>query len=167
MSWSSLWVPNHKYISFFIVYHSWNWKRLQNNQYVNTNTEHSLLSITSAATAMSCLLDTEGFFLLTTSFFKTCLLFVLYLEVYVCRASTTPTRGGEVFTLSKIIKLLTNADCFKLKPEKVIYDTLLYFLMCFLPDSTMSNGFENGSFLFIPWTRVPLPLHSPLQVFYF
>lgn len=67
----------------------------------------------------------------------------------MCRDSTTPTRG-EVFTLSEIFKLLTNADCFKLRPEKVIYEILLHFLVCFLLDSTMSNGFENRSFLFIP-----------------
>ena len=36
----------------------------------------------------------------------------------MCRASITPTKGGEVFTLPEIFKLVTDTDCFKLKPEK-------------------------------------------------
>lgn len=48
--------------------------------------------------------------------------------------------------------------------KRVKYDMLLYIFMCFLFDSAISNGFENWSFLFIPSTRLILPLHSPPQV---
>lgn len=81
------------------------------------NIERYFLSITSAATATSCLLGADGFFSVMVSVFKTSLLFTLCLEVWACSASTTPSRRGKVFTVSEISKALRNAECLNQKQE--------------------------------------------------
>lgn len=145
--WSSLWVPNHKYIyHFFIVSHSWNWKRLQNNQYVNTNTEHSLLSNTSAATAATH----RGLFLSGCVLLQSCFLSFIYRHRSAGPEQLLQNKGRCSHFLN-FFNLLTSVEAVSgWHQDRVMFYSLLDFLMGFLFSSTMSKGFENWSFLFIP-----------------
>lgn len=83
------------------------------------------------------------------------LLFVLYLQVRVCRASAAPAKPGNGIHTFWPFGVSDQCRLFQAQTRKVIFDLLLDFLTGFQLSSTMSKGFEKWSFLFIPWNLYP------------
>lgn len=106
----------------------------------------------------------RGLFLINYVLLQNMFAFFFFLEVEVCRASTTLWRGGEVFIPSEIFKLLANVGCFKLKPEKGYIWYITIFLYVFSTRQYHVQWLWKLKFSICPLNN---SAPSPPRVFYF